>query len=489
MKLFRKFAVSALVLGTLGLAACEKDFLDVNNNPNFPLSSTPDLVLPAGQASVAYVMAGSLQVIGNICAQNWTQSLVQNQYKQFDRYNLVNTDFDRQWQSLYSDALADLDYVRRTAKGDSINYSAMAGIMEAYTYQVLNDAFGDIPFTQSLQGSANTQPAFDAGPVVYDGLIRLIDESVAKINPAAKADVAGADLVFKGDLDAWKRFANTLKLKIYLRQVYARPDVARTGIQGLYTTGAQFLSGDEDADIPFTDALNQQNPLYVVEFNVVSNITNNLVASKTAIDYLNSLNDPRTDAFYDRPGGSSTAAHVGVQQGLAAQQGAPATSNNAFSRPGGLVASPTTPFPFISGQESLFLQAEAALRGFATGADEKALYDQAVTASFGQNEVAGDAAAYLAKPEVAYDQTANTEAKLERLMTQKWIALNGRQGFEAWTEFRRTKYPSFIQPSITSVFGAGVFPGRLPLPISETQRNPNAPAFQRIDTKIWWDKK
>ncbi len=489
MNKIRKIGLLSALVAATALSACEKEFLDINKNPNLPLSSTPDLVLPSGIGSAAYVMSYQYQILGNFWAQNWTQSLVASQYKDLDRYQVGQDDYDRPWQTLYAGSLNDFKYVSDRATGDSVNYGAIAGLMQAYTYQVLVDGYDKVPFSEALQGNANINPRYDDGQLIYDQLITLINASVAKISSSpTQVDVGASDVIFNGDMDKWRRFANTLKLKIYLRQVYARESVARDSIQALYQDGAEFLGAGEDAAMPFVNSTNNQYPFYAIEFGG-SNIKSNIIASNTALGYLiDSTADPRVNALYRFPlTPSGTTTHRGADQGRAGINNT-GEALNLFSRPGELVAGPTTSFPFISGPESLFLQAEAALRGYAMGANAKAIYNDAITASFDMYGVTG-AGAFLATPAIDLDQVTSAEEKLDRLITQKWVALNGRQGFEAWTELRRTGYPSLINPSLSSVLPAGRIPERVPYPLSEAQRNSNAPAFVRLDVPVWWDKR
>jgi hypothetical protein len=485
---------SLAVLGAIALASCNKQ-LDINTDPTRPATASPDLVLPAGTVSVAYIMGAQFNIIGNFFAQSWTQNLVQTQYKDFDRFRIGQTTSDREYTTLFTGGLKNYRYVIDRAKGDSSNYAAIAGLQSAYTYQVLADAFDKIPFTESLRGTANTQPRFDDGPVVYDGLIKLIDESLAKINPDTKAiAVGGQDLVFGGDMEKWRRFANTLKLKIYLRQVYARPAVAEAGIRALYASGATFLGATEDAQVTsFSNATQNGNPLYITEVASSSAIPNNIIASKTIIDYLINTNDPRIDDLFSRPGGSATAAHVGTPQGQAIFGGSGDITTK--SRPNlQKIAGPSAPVIFLSGAESLFLQAEAALRGLTTGVTAQALYEQGISASFARLGRTMPTA-FLSSTDVAFDPASGTgsggfsERRLEQIITQKWVSMSGSEGFEMWTELRRTKYPSAITGTPYSDLPGKTYAKRLIYPISETSRNPNTPAVELAQVPVWWDKK
>jgi hypothetical protein len=495
MKKINKYIIAAVFAGMFGLTGCEKDFLDINQDPNSPASSTPDLVLPSGTLAVGFTMGEQFQFLGNIWAQHWTQSFVANQYKELDKYQISTSTNDRPWQYLYAGALNDFKYVSERAKGDSTNYAAIADIMTAYTYQVIVDAWDQAPFTEALQGNKNLNPHYDKGQEIYRSLIPIIDGGLAKINTSSPVQIGTEDLIFEGDMDLWKKFANTLKLKIYLRQVYVDRGYAEAGIRKLYADNAQFLDGNEDAELTFVNKTANMNPAYMTE--VLSHNGINILASKTIIDYMTggdpaanipATNDPRVDVFFDRPNGSATAAHFGAGQGAAGVPNAPATPRATFSTPDeDNIMAPTTAVPFISGAESLFLQAEAALRFPGLG-NAETLYNQGIEASFDYWETPG-ATTFIAQPSVNLASATGDEAKIERIITQKWVSMSGRQGFEAWTELRRTGYPSFIKPSLSSTLGAGRFPNRLLFADSEQTRNPNTPGIVDVFVPVWWDTK
>ena len=484
------------LLGVGGLSSCEKQ-LDINTDPTRPASVSADLVLPAGTGNVAYVMGAPFNIIGNFFAQHWTESLTANQYKDYDRYRIGQNTNDRDYQTLFTGGLKNFRFVMDRAKGDSSNYAAIAGLQSAYTYQVLTDGFDKVPFTESLRGAANTQPKFDDGQVVYDGLITMIDDALGKINTSSTAvSVGGQDLIFSGDMNKWRRFGNTLKLKIYLRQIYARQTVAEAGIRGLYASGAQFLDATEDAQVTgFSSATQNGNPLYLADVNPASGIVNNIIASKTSIDYLTTTNDPRIDDFFSRPGSTpalanTTAPHQGTPQGDAIRGASGAISSR--SRPNlQKIAGIASPVVLMSGAESLFLQAEAALRGLAGSATPQALYEAGIQASFarfGRTVPTG----FLTSTDIAFDGGSSagfSERRLEQIITQKWVALNGTEGFEAWTELRRTKYPSFITGTPYSDLPNRTYAKRLIYPFTEISRNANAPAVETAEVPVWWDKK
>lgn len=478
-----------LIVGLFFLSSCEKDYLDVNKNPNEPEQVEAKQILPAAIAHTAYVMGNEYQIIGGFWAQYWTQGPTGSQYSIYDQYLISNTTFDLPWTDLYSGPLADLqDIIRKTENGNS-KYAGVSCILQAYIYQVLTDLYGDIPFSQALQAESGVfTPAFDKQSDIYDGLIPLIDRGINLINSYAGDDLypMDDDFIYHGDMSLWLKFANTLKLKIYMRQSEIRPSIAQAGIATISANGIGFLEETEDAEMPFSDVVFGQNPLYM---QILALGSFNILASNSGLQYLISNNDPRVDVYY-RPAtsGDSAGLHQGINQGEGKLPnfGGPDVVSGWFSKPGFVIAGPESPVVFMSAAESYFLQSEAVARGWITG-DAKGLYESGITASFtrwGLN--AADAVSYYSQPDIDFPLAGNLQDQIEAIITQKWVSMNGTQSSEAWTEWRRTGYPSFLIVSLISQIG-NEFPGILLYPNSEQTLNPNTLPQHNVRDKVWWD--
>ncbi|KAA9340784.1 SusD/RagB family nutrient-binding outer membrane lipoprotein [Adhaeribacter soli] len=482
MKRINKYLVACIFASMFGLSSCEKDFLDVNTDPNNPLESTPELTLSTGIGYTAYTMGNQFQILGNFWSQHWTQSYGAGQFRDLDSYRIQSNTYDRPWQYLYSGALNDFKYVsEQSAKVDRPNHAAIADIMMAYVYQVLVDGYDQVPFSEALQGSNNLNPKYDAGKDIYAALIPMIDGGVNKITEGSLPE--GGDLVYQGDMDMWRKFANTLKLKIYLRQAYVSENqsAVQTGVAALLTKN-EFIETGEDAEVPFVDQSLNRNPIYQTETTTFS--AANIVASNTILNYLNTNNDTRIGAFFKRAASAPNAGNfAGLDQGITGTGVKSSLLASSFSKPSSAVAGPTAPVPFISAAESYFLQAEAELR-YGSFANAQARYEDGVNASFAYNNVSRTG---VTIPALSSSETL--EENLEKIITQKWVAMSGRQGFEAWTELRRTGYPSFIKPSASSVLGSTLMPNRLLFSSSESLRNSNTPAIIDIHERVWWDRK
>jgi hypothetical protein len=366
-------------------------------------------------------------------------------------------------------------------------YIAISKLMQAYMFQVATDAWGDIPFSEAGKGEVVdggiTSPRYDAQSSIYDGIIKLINDATVLISNTDPNKPTTDDLVYGGNMNNWLAFANTLKLKVYLRLSEVDSVKAKAGIATL-GSAAVFITTTNPAQISFLNAAGAYNPLYAEIVGL--NRTQNLVASKTAVDYYKNNNDPRVTKFYNA---TSIAGAIGCQQGNYNTQ--VAGLNFPSDLVGGLASSTnsgTAPVKLISSYESLLLQAEAKARGWITGGGDSLNYAQAVSNNFtSYGLLATDAATYLASAGGAYPNTGTKTAKLKAILTQKWACMNGNQGFEAWTEWRRTGYPDFFTVSTNSLIGQ-VFPARFFYPNVEVTRNLNFPGQKLITDKVWWDK-
>jgi len=488
MKRFKIKFILILSITTF-FSACEKDFLDVNKNPNQPEQVEAKQLLPTAIAHTAYVMGDEYQIIGGFWSQYWTQGPTGSQYNIYDQYLISNTTFDRAWSDLYADPLMDLkDIIRKTESGNS-KYAGIACILQAYIFQVLTDLHGDIPFSEALKAEEGIiTPKFDSQSDIYDGLIPLIDKGINYLNTYLGTDIYPQedDFIYHGDVDLWLKFANTLKLKIYMRQSEVRPGVAQAGITSISSNGIGFLEDGEDAQMFFIDQLFGQNPLYT---QIAALGSFNILASNSALNYLINNNDPRIDSYYRRAtSGDSAGLHNGINQGQGKEPnfGGPDVVSGWFSKPSFVVVGPESPVVFMSAAESYFLQAEAVARGWMTG-DAKALYESGITSSFVHLEKdPAEAVNYYSQSAIDFPTSGTLEDQIKSIITQKWISMNGTESVEAWSEWRRTGFPDFLIVSIASQIG-NFFPGILLYPNSEQTLNPNTPPQHNVKDKVWWD--
>ncbi|GAB3334979.1 SusD/RagB family nutrient-binding outer membrane lipoprotein [Larkinella ripae] len=507
---FLKVVLLALLTGLT--TACEKDYLDINTDPNNPSQADVNLALPAGQAQVAFIVGGQFNILGGVLAQYWTIPKGGNQFRTWDQYNITSATLDGQggqFTNLYAGALEDFQYV--IDQGSAQNEWRMVGIskiMKAYAFGVLTDLYGDIPFSEALKADLTITPKYDAQKDIYAGLQTLLDEAKADIAKKQGRFPGTADMIYQAanetGLDRWVRAANTLKLKFFLRLSQVDPAAARAGVQALYaSSGTAFLRADENLHFANGTATNSENPLWQANFR----LANNLTASTTIGNLMLPTNDPRLPVYFldadlrtpeieyvFTPNGTTstnTALYTsypgkyfigqrfsnGTINGTSAASGITAADDNAAK---------ARPVVLLAYEESLLLRAEAVARGWAgtTTDDPAKLYNEAITASMTRFGVpVGD---YLTKPAVDYSKQTD---KIKAISTQKYLALYGLNGVEAWSEQRRTGFPAPTVPVVNLT--GNQFLKRLPYVDSELQRNPNIDATGispgDVLTPVWWD--
>jgi hypothetical protein len=477
----KKFIISILVISTTFIG-CSTD-LDINTDPDLldPNSAPLSAQLPAGITGIIGSEGASLAIIGGMWSQYWTQSNAANQYKDIDNYSVGTSDYNFAWDGMY-DALGDIRNIKRRALAEeNWKYYLIATTLEVQASQVLTDFYGSIPYTEANNNTI-LEPKFNTGEEVYALMIEDINAALSKDLSASKgSNPGGDDFIFGGNMGNWTKLANTIKLKIYMRQTNSsRATIANAGITEMLNSGVQFLTVDA-AMTQFSDAINQSNPLYEYN-NRRLNVATNLRMSTTLASFFDENVDPRKGAYY--------------LTGNSLNQG---DFNNPIGA--GTIAivklAATTPALLMSKEESFLLQAEA-LERYKSGTGAKALYDAAINANFsryGLNGAAFVSGAY------AYPTAGTLENKIEAIITQKWIASFPGNGFEAFFEKNRTGYPTtsaVAQSDNAYVPGqfayavngttGGLFPKRIAYPLSERNANPNAPTLIPITTPVWWNK-
>ena len=482
-----------------------QDFLDVNDDPNALQSSNEELLLPYGIASLCYVIGDRYQVLGALWSQHWTQSLGASQYKGIDSYDLSSSSFEGEFSELYAGALMNFEEIKNmSSQNGKWNYYLIATVLQCYTFQVLADLYEYIPFSKAFKGNeGNLTPEYEYSRNIYDSLIVRIDKALEKDYDNEELDEIGdADLLFGGDMDRWVEFANTLKLKIFLRQSDVRPEVARQGIEKLYEDDEDGNFLDYDAVMTqFSNETNKRNPLYETEI-IFFGYNPNLVLSNTLLSFMEKNGDyDRLDAMFDTP--ESGGEHKGLNQGNYNDPDEPAGTNSSdYSKP---VFYPTYPIFLMSMPEIYLLQAEAIIR-FGTGDydDAREMYENGVEVAFSRYGI-DDAELYYKSggPYAFPSEGSDPEIFIEAIIMQKWVALVNFQSLETFFDHNRTMYPkeadenwdNFETENDTVKFTVSVnnvtsgrYPRRLLFPESEYSTNPNTPEQKNIYDKLWWHK-
>lgn len=477
----------------ISASSCKKDFLSLENNPNTPSVTSPSLILSGAEKVTADIVNTNYSTYG-VWMGYWSPSGNYVPNAALVQYNYTTDDYQI-WTNLYSN-LSNYNYLETTTAGDvsQNNFQAIAKIMKAFNFQSLVDNYNNVPYTKAFQGLANNAPTYDKGEDIYNDLIKQIDAAIAliKATPATSSNPGSADIIFKGNMTNWIKFANTLKLRLILRQwnlaakqTTLKAAMATTAVEGFMDESTPVVANPGYLN---SDAYGgQQSPFWrSYGYTQNGNTTGNYAyyrANSYAVNVLSSFNDTRLTKFY-------APLPNGIVAGNAFGD-ANSRSNASISAIGtGLLKSATMDANIFSTAQALFLQAEAAMYGLVSGSS-KDYYQRGITSSFlvlGLTEA--QATTYYNQPIANVNWDASTD-KLQAIITQKWISLNGYNNLEAYNEYRRTGYPN-VPRSVASGANGTTLPARIFYPTSEYQQNATSVgaqgAIDRFTSKIFWAK-
>ena len=480
-----KFKILSFVAALFVLNSCD-NYLDINNDPTQIVDPDPNFAMTSGMIDLANFHSDAYALTCNYWVQYVTQAGNVAGLSLRDQYQINPSDnaHQRDFTGVYSGPLQDLQYA--SEKGLELgnpNVAAISELLKAYTFQTLVDMFDEVPYEEALRIDEFQNPSYQDGQSIYDDLITKIDDAMALIDPRSLAPVTG-DMIFNGNMARWTAFANTLKLKIYLRQTEARASVAQTGVESL--DGETFLVVGQDAEVDF-DQSNPANrhPADIVDLNTQSFNA----ASGTIGEYMVNRNDPRVDVYFRRPvSPDAVNPHQFVAQATGQNLGGTDAGLAYYTARGHYLIGTGSAFPFFSAAESNFLQAEGALRGWLSGTAQS-YYEAGIRASFARAGLSDAAATLYINNEAPYPSAGTFDQQLEAIMMEKWVALV-RQPIEMWNEWKRTGYPdtNIIATTSISLLPAGDFPVRFPFIQRERELNDKTPEFQEVNVPVWWDQ-
>ncbi len=493
----KKYISIITVFFTIGMAGCKKGYLDQEVNPNQPSVTTPQYTLAGALGGAATIVASDYPEYGvwggYICNAN---DYVPNPQLAEFAISISQQPGPDVWTALYAN-LANFNNLQITSAAvpADANFEAIAMIMKAYDFEQLVDNFNDVPYTQAFQPSTILFPAYDSGQSIYNDLVKQLDNAIALINKSGSTtNPGGSDIVYAGNMTNWKKFANTLKLRIALRQSNLSTNTAEADLASTASEGYIDASSEADCQPGYSDALGKENPYYAAfGFDQNGNPTGGYLyyqANSVAINMMTALNDPRVTLFYLPVPGASGNGIIGDELGNTKSNPQVASSIGA-----GLLKSPAQAEPLIGGYEGLFLQAEAVARGWITTGSAASLYNAGISASFAAvGAPAGSDATYEAQASVAYPTGGTLAQQVQAIITQKYLSLNGYFYLEGYNEFRRTGYPALPQnPASADVAALSqTLPVRIPYSFSElTTNNTNLQKEGTINvftSKIFWAK-
>jgi hypothetical protein len=474
--MFKKI-ISLLLLAS-GLNSCDDKLDEINKNPNATENPSP-----------AYLLTGSLKHGADLYwgadvnfdtellfVQHWASI----QYTETDRYDIANTNTNitELWNTGYATLITDLNTILSLPDEEvNPNYKGIALALRSWVFQLLTDAYGDVPYQEAGQ---SVTPVYDTQKDVYTGLLNDLSEAQSLLGPGG-GEVEG-DVVYDGDIAKWKKFVNSLKLRIALRIADREEDLARQTISAVVADPSGLIDSNEEIFRFGYSSSPQHNP-QAAWFETRDDYR----VSKSMVDQLTALADPRLPVYARLPSDASVGRYVGVPNGLSNSD----ANNLGFaktSRPGTFFLTDVSPAVIFSQAEVLFGLAEAAARGFIQG-DAETYYNQAIIASFNQFGITSTTVVngYLDQSGVRYDASNYRKS----IGIQKWIAFFG-QGHDAFAEWRRLDYPLLNAGPATVL--EGKIPSRLLYPGTEQSLNGKnyQAAVQRqgadlFTTKLWFD--
>ncbi len=486
------FLKSLTILGFLAFSAsCTKDFDEINTNPNAPTAVNSGLLLPQIQRDMMNTLLGETWGIGNIVIQHTAK----NQFVNEDRY--LWGELNGIWNNVYDNARDLKIIIQQSEANGENNYKAVALIMKSWMFSLATDAYGDVPYSEAISAKEGQNfPKYDAQEDIYAGI--LSDLKTANDLLGTSSEAIAGDVIFKGDyatsIAKWKKLSNSLRIRALMR-ISRKRDVSAE-LRAIVENPAAypiFESNADNAVYTYATSSPDQFPLFSSRIGSF----NEFRASKTLLDTLQTLADPRMKVFFrgtPETENSANPVFAGIPNGLndvdALQyNGGPqfqsrigSTYFELANTPNGLSIAKGVIMTYA---ELQFLLAEAAEKGLISG-DAKAYYENGVNGSFqfyGLTTPAG----YLNLQETAYAGTQ--QEKLAKIGFQKWISLYF-QGLEAWFDWRRTGIPA-LTPGISNQ-NNNLIPVRFRYPIIEQALNAESrkAAVDRqgpddLNTKMW----
>lgn len=497
------FLVPMMIL----LGSCKKSFLDINQNPNTATESkvTADLIIPYALTESGRISTVFFGGLGRWLGY-WA---IGSNYATGDeaKYN-INTGYGNgTWNALYDNIF---DYQKAqdkaTATGQDF-YVGIAKIMKSYNFQKLVDVFNNVPYSKALDITGNISPAYDKGSDIYPDLLTKITSGMNDIKNADAAkslNLAAADIMFHGDKLKWAKFGNTLKLRILIQ-------MSQTGFNPapqlaiIIAEGSGFLGTGETAEVNPGFTIDKPNPFWATyAFDKAGNFPNDVSrANNFSLTIMKNLGDERHKYFYRAVrSGTFVGQYRGVDYGLPSDPGqifgqgalsdiggAPTTAGG----PSGLAKSSTQGSWILTSFESMFLQAEARVRGWLPG-NAQQMYEDAIKESFiwlGVPNAVTFTNTYLTSTDVRVKWPAATADQIKVIAWQKYFAFNGNNHLGAWNDIRRL---DVVMPAISIDPGriANTIPTRFLYTLDEYSYNAaNVTAegtISQFTSKVFWDR-
>jgi hypothetical protein len=470
----KKYIYCLLLLPAVLAGSSCKKYLDVNHDPNNPLTSQENLLLFPIETAISTAVAGGALTLGNfttitVTDDYWMQQLALNQTApQVDEYKLRPADVDQIFLTSYSTCMFNLLLLNNLAESNGNHaYGAISKILSAYMMGVVTDHWGDIPYSKGFYGKLKVP--YDKQEDVYKAMQVLLDSAILEKGlDAGKREPGSDDQIYQGNMDAWEKFAYALKARYYIHLTKAPGyDAATQSNLALDALSKSFQSDAEEAKYAFyTGAPTQESPW---SLNIDAS-QGGVVCSSTLIDSLVARNDPRLPILTVQ----------GTEGDSGRVIGSPIDPDfTVYSTVGSFYADPAAPSYILTYEELVFIKAEAVFRTQGAAAATP-IYIHGINAhmhKLGLDTTSAEVTSYIASR-----SPLTTSNGMELMMQEK--ALANFLSMENFTDWRRTGHPA-----LTIVKNAYVptMPRRYPYPLAEISTNPQPEQSADVTDRVWWD--
>lgn len=473
------YILTLLVSQATLFTSCDGDFEEVNKNPNDPSVVPSSLLLAGTLRSTANEMQSTF--LAGESASCWVQHLGKPVYNDSELYLPRTGSIQTLWNTLYSSVIKDASIMQTLAEEEgNSNMEGVSLVIQAFAYQVLTDAFGNIPMTEAgLADEGNTTPIYDDSKAVYTQILAMLDQAMVALNGTGTID-ASQDLVYGGDYMNWKRYAASLKFRVLMRASADASFNVAPQLQSLVNSGLLFSSNAQEAKMAFLSASPNANPYF--EGLVDGGRDKEWCLGEELVNFMLDSNDPRLPVYAQEVGGNGSGnGYVGKPAGIRDIGSSFYGDSKNVSLIGLKYLEATEPCYFMSHAQLKLLMAEAAERNLITG-NPATYYAEGILASFETNGV--DQGSFA----LGYGGGATG---LQQIAEQSWVALY-MQGYEAFAEYRRTGFP--VLPLAIDAEESEI-PSRLTYPLDEQSLNNanyttavSAQGPDVLTTSLWWTK-
>ena len=478
--------IGLLLIITLSVS-CKKGFDEMNKNPNAITDEliNADYLFPKSviKAFDSYNVGVNTELWA---LMTWTQMVASTNSVSLDEeFQYGGSDVDLIWSVYYTEALSNVNEVIKLTDDvpADVNKNAIARIWKAYLFHIVTDLWGDVPYSEALNGNEDEKilyPKYDTQQDIYSDLLSELKNAITQMD--ASKNLLETDMIYNGDITLWEKFANTLRLRLAVRIYDVDPTLATTNIQELITANNFISSASEAAYFDYSYGDNVRSPIAEgYRQSQVSELPSQLFVNTMLDD-----NDPRISYMIEE---TQEFDVIGIFDPYVGTSNFSSSIQDGFYKSdfdeifiGGAGFENPEARAILTYEETNFLLAEVALKGL--GGNASSFLKEGVVAHMNYLGVSDSLITIYA------DSLAGLTMSQEIISKEKWKALFMRDGFEAYAEWRRTGYPKVLDESGVEL-DQGLIPTRLPYPSTEISRNENIIELNisptDMKTKVWWD--